>query len=603
MTYGVRNAAALFALLSFGLVSLSVHQVSAAEITAIDRSEIDSAIQRSGRARILIFIAPNALRPTLASPDEVYDTARRVLRRVLGYLGDLPGPSTSRLRPVLYPAAGYLAVSVTRRELDALARDPNVIAIHHNRAVPFSSGERGGISQGHRPNAANWNSWHNLIRTSDLELTKSFGDGAVVVVLDTGMNSRLAYFKDVVVGEACFSRNEGSFRTTCTNGKTNDQGIDIAIGEGAAMPRRVEKNSSHGTHVASIISGKSLAGYPKNGIAAHAKLFPINFMSQKGARLTWEYEALIAAFQELRDAVTKPSHPYHSVFKDKVVIVNMSFEDPEVKGSVSEKNCTSKFPLLDAGITQASQQLGWFFVGAAGNGAEQELSTWPSCLRYVIEVGATTMQDARQRLSNNARFWAPGEDILGLDIDGLPLYLTGTSQAAPQVAAMLAAGSGKWKALILNELFPVNLQFGGMRLSPTYALSKHVNRNLIANNRSEDHVFGNGCTIVRYRNDRDRCIRQLYCEPGKIFDLVASRAKVQYRLAVKESSGSPVTPYLSHSGAVGDAIEVRPNRSDLLSMGASQTFDGAFDIQNRTVLQQKPFRVRYQMKLSYVDNC
>jgi subtilisin family serine protease len=79
-------------------------------------------------------------------------------------------------------------------------------------------------------------------------------------------------------------------------------------------------------------------------------------------------------------------------------------------------------------------------VAAGNNGATNALSS-PACISSAVSVGATTKSDVVAAYSNAASFlslFAPGDSITSSSVGGGYTVASGTSMAAPHVAATWA---------------------------------------------------------------------------------------------------------------------------------------------------------------------
>ena len=97
------------------------------------------------------------------------------------------------------------------------------------------------------------------------------GEGQVVAILDTGVESTHPFLANKVVAEACFSSTfaENGSTTVCPNTQEEQ------IGPGAGVPC-THPRCNHGTHVAGIVAGE---GDSFSGIAPKAKIIAIQVFS------------------------------------------------------------------------------------------------------------------------------------------------------------------------------------------------------------------------------------------------------------------------------------------------------------------------------------
>ena len=167
------------------------------------------------------------------------------------------------------------------------------------------------------------------------------------------------------------------------------------------------------------------------------------------------------------------------------------------------------------------EKYGAVFVAAAGNQSNNNdvLSATPANVPGIISVGATTVSGGAADFSNFGResvdLFAPGERFVSSDAFFLTGLTTksGTSQAAPMVAAALAQFSGKKKNIsasaleqkLFKSLKPVN-QLSGVsstgstlatkftqkitRLTPKARLYRSTRDDLVTGRRIRDRFIG-----------------------------------------------------------------------------------------------------------------
>ncbi|WP_162908038.1 S8 family peptidase [Allorhizocola rhizosphaerae] len=241
------------------------------------------------------------------------------------------------------------------------------------------------------------------------------GQGAVVAVLDTGIDTKHPDLADAVLGEQDFTGSE--------SGPTDRFG--------------------HGTHVAGIITG---SGSEYIGVAPDAKLLNGKVLDDfGGGRESW-----IIAGMEWAAA-------------QGVDVINMSL------GSSLPSDGTSP---MDLAVNRLTAETGVLFVVAAGNSGPSARSIGsPAAADAALTVGAVDRQDGLAEFSSRGPRWsnpaikpditAPGVDIVSAYadgallgeyyaiVDGRYLQLSGTSMATPHVAAaaaILAARHTGWDA-------------------------------------------------------------------------------------------------------------------------------------------------------------
>jgi subtilisin family serine protease len=239
------------------------------------------------------------------------------------------------------------------------------------------------------------------------------GDGSVIVLLDTGIDTSHPMFVGRVLDEACFSNT-----SDCPNGEQE------MFGPGAAIP--CDFGCDHGTRVAGIAAGAD-AGDGLVGLAPNASLIAIQIFSEVGGSAAAYSSDILAALQHVLALV--PFHP--------ISVVNLSFG-----GSIysTEESCNQAASSQRLAI-ELLRQAGVASVAAAGNESFTNALTTPACLSNVISVASVSQDDEPSRFSNSATFLsllAPGESIETAENGGGTVVGTGTSLAAPHVSGAIA---------------------------------------------------------------------------------------------------------------------------------------------------------------------
>ena len=203
------------------------------------------------------------------------------------------------------------------------------------------------------------------------------------------------------------------------NGKDDDRngwvddyyGVDIPKGSGSGGD-----DDGHGTHVAGIIAGHGNNADGVTGACWSASVMPVRFMDSHGRGST-------------SDAVTGLDYAIHMGAK----VVNCSF------GSTSRSSA-----LEDAVKSAKSKRV--LLVVAAGNDGDSIESepVYPASFTEgnILTVAATDASGALASFSNfgskSVNLAAPGDSIYSTYPTSTYRYLSGTSMAAPLVAAAAA---------------------------------------------------------------------------------------------------------------------------------------------------------------------
>jgi len=207
------------------------------------------------------------------------------------------------------------------------------------------------------------------------------GDGAVVAVLDTGVNYKLPELASNYLG-----------------------GYDCAYDD--PDPMDVD---GHGTACASIIVGN---GTEYKGVAPHAKFYAVKVLNDQG------WGNLSDVVEGLEWCLDQINHG------KRIDVISMSFGAdtgaPEVK------------QLLDILYSK-----GVILVGASGNEGKK-VSLYPAAYDSVISVGAVDSLGNVAEFSNGGAYVsAPGVQVPVLDTNGRIYYGSGTSFACPHVSGVL----------------------------------------------------------------------------------------------------------------------------------------------------------------------
>ncbi|WP_026827372.1 S8 family peptidase [Exiguobacterium artemiae] len=167
-------------------------------------------------------------------------------------------------------------------------------------------------------------------------------------------------------------------------------------------------DNGHGSHVAGIIAAGSDNTYGMTGISAKASIIPIKILDESGAGYT-------------SDLVSGINH----AVKKGAKVINLS-----LGGYASSKS-------VESALAYAKSK-NVLVVAASGNEAKKALS-YPARSKYVLSVGATGRTDKRASFSNYGTgldLVAPGVSIPSYLADGELAFASGTSMAAPHVAAV-----------------------------------------------------------------------------------------------------------------------------------------------------------------------
>ncbi len=247
---------------------------------------------------------------------------------------------------------------------------------------------------------------HNLLGVT--------GEGVVVAVLDTGIDTDHPLLLDDVNHQACFLEDGG-----CPGGGTTGPSA--------------EDGQSHGSHVSGIITS---AG-PPVGVAPDALIDAFKVLDDSGAG---RFNNIIAAYDEII-----LNHP-------EVDVINMSLG---VESEVPPGTCDGYIPALTNAIA-TTRAMGITTFAASGNSGSKVSISYPACIKIVVSVGAvydadvgdsgfctdtTTAADQVTCFSQSdlsLDLLAPGSKIDSTVPGGGLFNASGTSMASPAAAGAAA---------------------------------------------------------------------------------------------------------------------------------------------------------------------
>jgi subtilisin family serine protease len=244
-----------------------------------------------------------------------------------------------------------------------------------------------------------------------------------------------------VVKEACFSTTaspEADVESLCPNGYE----VSLVSGAAAGCPAALY-GCDHGTHIAGIIAGHNMtlndAGF--NGVAPKAGLIAIQvFTLFKDTKVCGGREQCVLSYtsDQLRalEWVYKQREAYN------IASINMS-----LGGGYRDKYCDQRSALTE--IIERLRSKGVPTVIAAGNSKFYDGISEPACISSAIAVSALNkagnLDVSYSNVASIVDVAAPGTDIYSTTLDGKYRKMSGTSMAAPHVAAAFA---------LLKQKFP-----------------------------------------------------------------------------------------------------------------------------------------------------
>ena len=314
-----------------------------------------------------------------------------------------------------------MVMLLNRREIEVIAQDTEVIRISSDHLdAPTLDAIR--VSTG----------VHNL------HYIGIRGGGATIAILDSGVRYDHPAFADNIAGSACFSTNSPADRSIslCAGKVSSDTTSPQAAA--ACQDSIIWEDCNHGTHVASIATGRSgthpqLGQYRYNGFAIAAELLPINVFSMfNDATVCDGVPRCLRSYVSDQIAALDWLYLNHARFAP--LTVNMSLGS----GQFSDECNTDP----RAAVIRRLAELNTVVVASAGNESAATVSS-PACISDVVAVGALFRGGGRilGSYGEEVNFFASGEDVDAAAITpdlSLSASFSGTSMSSPQVAGSIA---------------------------------------------------------------------------------------------------------------------------------------------------------------------
>jgi hypothetical protein len=300
-----------------------------------------------------------------------------------------------------YRAVPALAGIATTTAMEKLAAHPEVMAVSLNREVRATLTES-----------------VPLINADDVHGLGYTGQGVVVAVLDTGLDTDHPDLQDDLLAEVCFLTAP-----------------DVC----PSLPHPAEDGDGHGTNVTGIITGAGIVA--PLGVAPDADIVAYKVLGDDGGG---SFADVLAAADDII-----ADHP-------EVDIINMSLGDEE--GHVPGSACDSLIPALTTTFAILVSNDVMIFA-ASGNEAFKSGISYPACMSDVTSVGMvydrnggpiswsggcldrSSAVDLVPCISNSHAeldLLAPGAGITATGLAGGTSTMAGTSQASPHAAAVAA---------------------------------------------------------------------------------------------------------------------------------------------------------------------
>jgi len=387
---------ALATTLSLGLVVLVYPQDASDRIRpaaepALHRGDkigpgVRETLESEGSVRVIVALeTPASLkRPTRSRFDEIRRDIGNAQNAVIGAL--TANEHSMRRRYGMVPA--FAARIQTQAALDRLAGHPLVVKIDLDAQMAAHLAE----SVPH-------------IRADSMHAHGYTGEGVVVAILDTGIDTDHPDLSDDLIHEECFL--SGPY---CSNGSNRQSG-----------PGSAEDDNGHGTHVTGTITSAGIVSGV--GVAPDAQIIAIRILDFRGSG--WASD-IIAGLDWILD--NRPD----------VDLINMSLGSGYHETECDLANAvTTGFSV----VVNALRAVGVTTFASSGNDYSDTAMGLPACVSGVISVGATDdSDDVADFLNTNAYtdLLAPGVEIVADAPGGAVASKDGTSMASPHAVGCAA---------------------------------------------------------------------------------------------------------------------------------------------------------------------
>lgn len=245
------------------------------------------------------------------------------------------------------------------------------------------------------------------------------GEGVVVAIFDTGIDTDHPDLADDVVDAACFGDDDGTVDGTgfCPDGS------DRQTGAGAA-----EDDAGHGTHVSGIVTSRGTVSGA--GVAPGAGIVAVKVLDD------CSFSGCFYAFSEIVAAL---DYIITNNAALGVQLINMSLGTSTLYNGDCDNSTAGN--MAGAAAINTLRNLGVLAFAASGNSSSGTQMGSPACLSNVIAVGSVNTSDDVAATSNSnasTDVFAPGVSILSLAVGGGTTTASGTSMASPHAAGCAA---------------------------------------------------------------------------------------------------------------------------------------------------------------------
>lgn len=320
---------------------------------------------------------------------------------------------TQRIKEAYKPVSGAaVRLELNQCEFDLLPGMPLVKGVHPD--TPLSRQSTSSVVSALN-NAVKY-SFDNKLSWPSYNTKKADGAGAVVAVLDTGVELQHPAFKDKLEKGACFSTPTTGGVSFCTGGVTADETSSNA---GQSCIDRFDNRGlahnagcGHGTSMAAVsaMSYTNNGSVSAGGVARSAKILPIQVftgVANTGSASIYANSGdLLRAIEWLATEAERRKNAQ----LPQIAVVNMSLGGGRYS-SACDNDYTGR--LFNTAFAKLRAQ-GVLPVAAAGNDGEDAAISFPACISNVVAVGATQLGNERiasySNISSQVKVFAQGGD-------------------------------------------------------------------------------------------------------------------------------------------------------------------------------------------------
>lgn len=296
--------------------------------------------------------------------------------------------------PLRHISENYYATEISEQELQNLLADPNIKTIEQDDVFTILLSDTVPLINA------------SLVHARQMGAQNLTGKGQSVCVIDSGVNATHPGISGNIVAQKCFcSVTDLGGGGCCANTMDEDT---IATDD-----------NGHGTHVAGIIAANGTSAL---GVAPEAGIVAMKVTDVAGTAL----------FSDITQAV--------SWCTNNASLYNITAISMSLGGGSYTSSCDDDFAALSEEIQNAFNK-NITVVVATGNSGSTTNITAPACINKTIAVSSTTKADVISSFSNRnsiTDMFAPGSSITSLSKNGGTETRSGTSMAAPHVAAVIA---------------------------------------------------------------------------------------------------------------------------------------------------------------------